>query len=453
LTALSAVASGFGSVWSKVSGFFSSSTAATDANTAAVTENAGAQTASIGALDAKNAALAENAAATEASTAAGDGAAASAGGLTSVLGPLAIGLGVVAVAYEGYTHSMSENIDVQKAAGASTDELIRVYNAAAQSFGGAGLQYDTFNKIADTSLGTVERLRDALKAQGQDTAVLDGIITQHQAATAQQQADQQKIASATQQTNATLQQQAAVYKQIESAADAAFSAALKLAPADVRAQQSGLQVDDAKQRLSDAQAQLQTDEAAGATQQTIAADYRAVAAAQLAVTQAALDQADALLNLKVAQDAANGKVDDAKTQDGLYLGILGQVASEFNGPTRDALAGYILQTTQATNATAALQKQQLSGVGSGIGSIVAPPGGLFAQIPHFAEGGTVPGAMGVPQLAVVHGGEKVLTPTQQQETGPTVIQHIHAPSTDAFEIAQESSYAFASQRYLAASGR
>jgi hypothetical protein len=36
------------------------------------------------------------------------------------------------------------------------------------------------------------------------------------------------------------------------------------------------------------------------------------------------------------------------------------------------------------------------------------------KLPGFAQGGVVPGALGQPQLAVVHGGEQVLTPDQQR---------------------------------------
>ena len=36
------------------------------------------------------------------------------------------------------------------------------------------------------------------------------------------------------------------------------------------------------------------------------------------------------------------------------------------------------------------------------------------DIPGFASGGIVPGPIGQPQLAVVHGGENIQTPEQQQ---------------------------------------
>ena len=49
-----------------------------------------------------------------------------------------------------------------------------------------------------------------------------------------------------------------------------------------------------------------------------------------------------------------------------------------------------------------------------IGNVIGNLGGTLSKlIPHFASGGMVGGAPGVPQLAVVHGGERVLTPGQQ----------------------------------------
>lgn len=51
----------------------------------------------------------------------------------------------------------------------------------------------------------------------------------------------------------------------------------------------------------------------------------------------------------------------------------------------------------------------LSKVGGAVGD-------FLGGIPGFAEGGVVPGPAGTPRLAVVHGGERVLTPRQQAST-------------------------------------
>ena len=52
-----------------------------------------------------------------------------------------------------------------------------------------------------------------------------------------------------------------------------------------------------------------------------------------------------------------------------------------------------------------------SGIGSGIQGIASAAHSM--HIPGFALGGVVPGAIGAPMLAVVHGGERVQTPAQQ----------------------------------------
>ena len=64
--------------------------------------------------------------------------------------------------------------------------------------------------------------------------------------------------------------------------------------------------------------------------------------------------------------------------------------------------------------------------------------GLPDALLHFALGGFVPGPLGAPRLAVVHGGEKVETPTQQrtQDAPITVTQenHFHGGSPDPTDL-------------------
>jgi hypothetical protein len=49
---------------------------------------------------------------------------------------------------------------------------------------------------------------------------------------------------------------------------------------------------------------------------------------------------------------------------------------------------------------------------------------LRAGIGGFAWGGPVPGPVGQPRLAVVHGGERVLTPGQQARGSQTIELHV-----------------------------
>ncbi len=61
------------------------------------------------------------------------------------------------------------------------------------------------------------------------------------------------------------------------------------------------------------------------------------------------------------------------------------------------------------------------------------------NIPGFATGGTVPGPIGAPQLAVVHGGEEIRTPSQQRQgsgAGGSVTINVDASFSDPQAIAQ-----------------
>lgn len=59
---------------------------------------------------------------------------------------------------------------------------------------------------------------------------------------------------------------------------------------------------------------------------------------------------------------------------------------------------------------------------SGAGNFLS---GITSHLPHFAEGGVVPGHIGQPQLAVVHGGETVI-PTSGGGAGGTINININA---------------------------
>ncbi len=69
-------------------------------------------------------------------------------------------------------------------------------------------------------------------------------------------------------------------------------------------------------------------------------------------------------------------------------------------------------------------------------------GGIAGPVPGFAEGGVVPGPRGSPQLAVVHGGEEVLTPAQRmapRQTAAPVVVNVEFSGVvgDPVAVAQE----------------
>lgn len=61
-------------------------------------------------------------------------------------------------------------------------------------------------------------------------------------------------------------------------------------------------------------------------------------------------------------------------------------------------------------------------------------------LPGFAEGGVVPGPLGRPQLAVVHGGEEVLTPAQRASGGGALVGQLIIQGA-TFEGANATAYA------------
>jgi hypothetical protein len=64
-------------------------------------------------------------------------------------------------------------------------------------------------------------------------------------------------------------------------------------------------------------------------------------------------------------------------------------------------------------------KHQLAKIAPGGGGVFADDFARQSGNLSFASGGTVPGPIGSPQLAVVHGGERVQTPEQQEQQGFT----------------------------------
>jgi hypothetical protein len=79
---------------------------------------------------------------------------------------------------------------------------------------------------------------------------------------------------------------------------------------------------------------------------------------------------------------------------------------------RDAINSILSPIRGVVNAVGGLRRA-VSSAASFAGSALGKARGILG----FQTGGMVPGARGVPQLAVVHGGEQVLTPQQQRMAG------------------------------------
>lgn len=186
-------------------------------------------------------------------------------------------------------------------------------------------------------------------------------------------------------------------------------------------------VRDAQEALTAALAKQKDGAGLGAAAQ---AKYdQAVRDAEAAVN----DQAEALTELQVQQDAANGKTDTSSQQFDIYRSNLGTLTDAIQGPVHTGLLTLIgdLDNT-ATSADAALT--QILALRDAMGANAFSAGGLFSPgsggqgaglgvllsnkttppssvvpIKKFDTGGFVDAPLGAAVPAIVHGGEFVLS--------------------------------------------
>lgn len=100
-----------------------------------------------------------------------------AAGKIGTFGKVLGGLAIAAVAYQLYDMAKAArevSVDIDAAARTTTEELVEAFQAVEGLDHGRAL--DTFRELAEGSIGTAKRLRDALAALGEDTSELDGIL-------------------------------------------------------------------------------------------------------------------------------------------------------------------------------------------------------------------------------------------------------------------------------------
>lgn len=126
---------------------------------------------------------------------------------------------------------------------------------------------------------------------------------------------------------------------------------------------------------------------------------------------------------------------------GAVSGAIGSIVSFFTelpGRIVGAVDGALDRLVSLGKRIAQSIIRGVKGAIGGLGSAVlnAIPGGgvvqnLVSKIPGFATGGVVPGALGAPMLAVVHGGEEVLTPAQRSAgSGEFIVRELHVHTKD-----------------------
>lgn len=408
-TAVAGAATGLSGVFGKLTGAKTLDTVATEAETAALTENAAA-------TEANTAAHLGLASAGEASAA---GATLSSGALGSVLAfaaPLAATLPLIVKNIQGQGDSAKEaatetnryadalknvngdvrnNIDLATAQNLAASSNFKTLRDSRVDLVALGIEVqnttDSFKSFADelshAAQGTPGFTKAIADARGSTDPFIVSLLKMHdtgQLTDGQLQvivsttgalagelgaakdkagdlaAAQQTLGAGASDTAVQLDKVRAAYKDIGDAADKAFTAALKLAPASVRAAQGPLQIADANQKVKDSEEALRVARFTGDPDKIAAAENN-LAQARLSVESATIDAASAAADLKETQDAANGVTETAAQKTQNYTNALGFFNAGLIGPTHDALAVLIFDTQVAINKTKELQEQLTSG--------------------------------------------------------------------------------------------
>lgn len=309
-------------------------------------------------------------------------------GLATKLGLVGVALATGVALWEGYNNAESVNVNVTKAASASTDSLLKAYTSTRDLLGkGGGTEFlDQLAAGGDAGAGAIKRMRDEVAATGGDVAPFDAALAE--AKTAQDTLNTSIAAGqdalggvAGSASNAAaglsnlgstpgLLDQVNAAGQLTAKLDEVASKAaniggelLKLAPADIRAQRGDITVAQDKQAVADAQQKLNDAIAAG---DPFAAAKAAsdLESANLNLKQATLDLADAQSDLTIAQETAADGLDHSAEKSRLYRDDLATAADSLTGPVHDALVGYVTDIDQATLHLIILQNEQQTVIGT-----------------------------------------------------------------------------------------
>lgn len=352
-------------------------------------------------------------------------------GLVGVLGPAGIAGALVLGTTAAYQFGKSLNdvsiseeelTDVTRAAGDEQKKLfLQLANKAAL---GEGIDsvLKRLTALGPAGVGSLEQLKEEFASSPEAVKKLDDAIAKAKSGhdnfnTAAEKGkgilDDESDSAVD--ASGALEGLAKKYDRVRSAADNAFEATLRLAPADIRAKQGLLSLQEDQERVRLAQEKVDWLKAARAPASEVADAERDLAGAQLDVQQAYLDEAQALADVAKEQDAARGHTESAQESTQKYLDSLVFLNAGLEGPTHDALNQYIWDITVARDRTRELRDAQL-----GLGPETRPTDdqgrllGPSKDRQAFALGGLVPGPIGAPVPALVHGGEFVLTADQVQ---------------------------------------
>lgn len=306
------------------------------------------------------------------------------GAAAAALGPLAIGAGIGAAALAIFGDGTTDVTKKVKELGAAGDEELLPMLDRLSRFD----QVKTLGGLAaagESGVGTLVRLRDAAAAAGDDVAIFDYFIGKARENQVNLNASADAGASALAGVGEaaaapidTTQQEALVkwLEAIESNADDAFAATLKLAPAEIRAREGRIAIADANDKVAEAETELANLRRMGTPEQ-IAGAERDLEKARLDQEQAVLSQADALAELANQQQiVATGTAMTTTETNNFTQGTLALLNTQLNGPTHDAIATYIFNMEIARQKVVAWHDAQIAA------AKFVPPGPDIAQGPN-----------------------------------------------------------------------
>lgn len=160
-------------------------------------------------------------------------------------------------------------VNVEALAQTTTAELVEAFNGLGESSLFAGKELEAFEAVADANLGTAERLRDALKAQGRDVDDLNAIIDEHVEAQRRAQADTERsteivednadatddATEATQRWEAALEENEKALESYKDALDDTLGATLDVDEAHIKTAEA---VEEMRQALKDGREEAET---------------------------------------------------------------------------------------------------------------------------------------------------------------------------------------------------
>ncbi|HEY3484614.1 MAG TPA: hypothetical protein VGK49_04475 [Ilumatobacteraceae bacterium] len=276
---------------------------------------------------------------------------------------------------------------------------------------------DSVEELATTNIEGARRLLDVSLAAGatsEEMRILRDAIRDAEEAAARGEENQRKYGDALAETNPLLDTAARLLAGVKSGTDAVITAALdehldEIATAAFGATSSFetlkkkyeglLGLLDRRQAIRNAEAAIEDLQAAAEEAFTAQATGAEDAESKMrAYEQSIDDMLAALINAQAPPD------------------IVANVTAELEAGKLNE-ARFIAQTWLNNHPVDLPVRPKITNISNARGTNLRVDENGNVRLPGFDQGGIVPGPIGAPQLAVVHGGEEVLTPEQRRASG------------------------------------